>query len=134
MGEAIRSAELIELEILRAQAHMGEGFAFRDFQFEALELLAGGQDVIVSVPTGGGKTAIYQGYSLLGHGLPQCRGVVLVVSPLRALLVDQLRRYKESGLSVEGVWGETRLAERKRIFADIAARRVGTVITTPEGA
>lgn len=61
-----------------------------DGQAEAVEVLLTGRDVLVVMPTGYGKSAIYQ---LAGAALP---GPCLVISPLIALQVDQVRSINDS--------------------------------------
>ena len=64
-----------------------ETFGWTDLhpkQLEAMELVMQGRDVLVILPTGAGKSAIYQVPALLIPGL------TLVVSPLLALQHDQL--------------------------------------------
>ena len=57
---------------------------FRPGQREVIEQVLGGRDVLCVMPTGGGKSLCYQLPALL---LP---GVTLVVSPLIALMKDQV--------------------------------------------
>ncbi len=70
------------------------GFAqLRPGQLRAVEALAGDRDVIAVLPTGGGKSAIYELAGLLRAG------PTIVVSPLIALQDDQLAHLRASGLS-----------------------------------
>jgi len=65
----------------------------RPGQLRAVEALADGRDVLAVLPTGGGKSAIYELAGLLRPG------PVIVVSPLIALQDDQLAHLRASGLS-----------------------------------
>ncbi len=58
--------------------------AFRSFQEEAVDAITSGRDVMMVLPTGGGKSLCYQLPSLLMDG------VTVVVSPLLALMHDQI--------------------------------------------
>ncbi|MCK9373311.1 MAG: DNA helicase RecQ [Sulfuricurvum sp.] len=58
--------------------------SFRTFQEEAVDAIIGGRDLMMILPTGGGKSLCYQLPSLL------MGGVSVVVSPLLALMHDQI--------------------------------------------
>jgi len=64
----------------------------RPGQLSAVEALAGGRDVLAVLPTGGGKSAIYELAGLLRAG------PVVIVSPLIALQDDQLAHLRAAGL------------------------------------
>ena len=66
--------------------------AFRGEQAEIVELVTGGQDALVLMPTGGGKSLCYQIPSLLRPGCG------IVVSPLIALMQDQVDALAELGV------------------------------------
>jgi ATP-dependent DNA helicase RecQ len=66
--------------------------AFRDRQGEIIERVIAGQDALVLMPTGGGKSLCYQIPSLLR------RGTGIVVSPLIALMQDQVAALEELGV------------------------------------
>ncbi len=69
------------------------GYAsFRSHQAGIIEALIGGNDVLALMPTGGGKSLCYQIPALVRHGT----GVV--VSPLIALMQDQVDALKEAGV------------------------------------
>src|SRR5271155_6094826 len=67
--------------------------AFRPGQREAVQAALEGRDSLVVMPTGGGKSLCYQLPALAGDGL------VVVVSPLIALMADQLRRLCDAGVN-----------------------------------
>jgi len=66
--------------------------AFRGEQGEIVEHVAGGGDALVLMPTGGGKSLCYQIPALLRHG------TAIVVSPLIALMQDQVSALVEAGV------------------------------------
>lgn len=66
--------------------------ALRDEQAEALARALGDEHLMVILPTGYGKSAIYQMVGLLQPG------VTLVVSPLKALIEDQLAHLRDLGV------------------------------------
>jgi ATP-dependent DNA helicase RecQ len=70
------------------------GFSrFRPNQEEVVKALLGGKDAFVSMPTGGGKSLCYQLTGLLLEGL------TVVISPLIALMQDQVSAARELGLA-----------------------------------
>src|SRR5450830_1715190 len=70
--------------------------AFRGQQAAIVEQVAAGGDALVLMPTGGGKSLCYQVPAILRHraGL----GITVVVSPLIALMHDQVGALHESGV------------------------------------
>src|ERR671912_1696344 len=65
---------------------------FRGAQEDIVAHVAGGGDALVLMPTGGGKSLCYQLPALLREG------TALVVSPLIALMQDQVAALKQSGV------------------------------------
>lgn len=70
--------------------------AFRGQQGEIVEHVAGGGDCLVLMPTGGGKSLCYQIPALLRREAGQGAGIV--VSPLIALMQDQVAALSEVGV------------------------------------
>ncbi|MET0328503.1 MAG: DEAD/DEAH box helicase, partial [Luteimonas sp.] len=66
--------------------------AFRGEQAAIVEHVAAGHDALVLMPTGGGKSMCYQVPALLRDG------VAIVVSPLIALMQDQVDALLQSGV------------------------------------
>jgi ATP-dependent DNA helicase RecQ len=116
-----------------------ERFGLREFrpgQREAVAAALAGRDSLVVMPTGGGKSLCYQLPALAG------RGLVVVVSPLIALMADQWRRLRDTGVQsvmlasgmpeghngralreIESGWAQLVLAAPER-FASRAFREV----------
>ncbi|TFZ81421.1 DEAD/DEAH box helicase, partial [Candidatus Macondimonas diazotrophica] len=67
--------------------------AFRGQQRAIIDTVAGGRDAFVLMPTGGGKSLCYQIPALLR------RGVGVVVSPLIALMADQVAALRQLGIA-----------------------------------
>jgi ATP-dependent DNA helicase RecQ len=86
--------------------------AFRGQQAEIVAQVAGGGDALVLMPTGGGKSLCYQVPALLRDG------VGVVVSPLIALMQDQVAALHEAGVRAEFLnstqdWAQVQDIERR---------------------
>ncbi|MEJ2097539.1 MAG: DNA helicase RecQ [Deltaproteobacteria bacterium] len=87
---------------------------FREHQLEVIQKLTDGKDAFVLMPTGIGKSMCYQIPSIIRHG------VGLVISPLIALMQDQVEALRQNGVSAEFLNSslareESRLAEKRVI-------------------
>jgi ATP-dependent DNA helicase RecQ len=97
----------------------------RPGQLGAVEALAGGRDVLAVLPTGGGKSAIYELAGILQAG------PTVIVSPLIALQDDQLAHLQAAGLRAIGL--NSQQAAGARAAALLASCDSGTfVFLAPE--
>ena len=69
--------------------------SFRGFQQEVIHEVCSGNDALVLMPTGGGKSLCYQIPALLRAG------TTVVVSPLIALMDDQINTLKQQGVRAD---------------------------------
>ena len=68
-------------------------------QRQALFLFSKGKDTFAILPTGHGKSMIYQMADLLANEINKDRPLIIVISPLKSLVVDQIRECGRFGLS-----------------------------------
>lgn len=98
---------------------------FRPGQKEAVESLLSGNDTLVMLPTGTGKSLCYQLPAYVGEG------TTLIISPLLSLMQDQVENLKLQGEKhVVALNSLTPYSERRRIFKQI--KRYRFIYTSPE--
>jgi ATP-dependent DNA helicase RecQ len=100
--------------------------AFRPGQREAVAAALAGRDSLVVMPTGGGKSLCYQLPALSGAGL------VVVVSPLIALMADQWRRLKQAGVSSTMLASGMQDGHNEQALGQIASGETQLVLAAPE--
>jgi ATP-dependent DNA helicase Q5 len=105
--------------------------AFRSKEQEAaIKAVIGGRtDVFVSMPTGSGKSLVYQ-----LPGAMQDRKVTIVVSPLLALIKDQMDQLQRKKIECESINSKMGEKDRKRVLADLSCKAPATrfLYVTPE--
>lgn len=112
---------------LRARLHERFGFrAFRPGQIEAVRSAMQGNDTLVVMPTGSGKSVCFQLPAL------ELEGTTVVVSPLIALMKDQVDRLLERGVTAVAVNSALSAAELRDVEARIAEGGFDFVYVTPE--
>ena len=104
-------------------------FGYDDFlplQEPIISNVLEGNDSLVLMPTGGGKSLCYQ--------LPALRlsGLTLVVSPLIALMKDQVDALKANGLAADFINSVLPHTEIRRVQADALAGRLKILYVAPE--
>jgi len=112
-------------ELGAALARLGHA-AFRPGQREAVETLLRDGRLLLVAPTGGGKSLVYQLPALL---LP---GTTLVVSPLVALMHDQVAALAARGIAATYLAATLEPAEMRRRLAAIARGDMTLVYAAPE--
>lgn len=99
---------------------------FRGQQADIVQHVIAGNNAFVLMPTGGGKSLCYQIPAI-------CRpGMGLVVSPLIALMVDQVAALRQAGVRAEALNSNLLPDERRALWADIRAGKVSILYAAPE--
>ena len=100
--------------------------AFRGRQAAIIDHVVGGGDALVIMPTGGGKSLCYQVPALVRDG------VGVVVSPLIALMDDQVAALRELGVAAAALHSGLPAGEAAAIERDLLAGRLKVVYMAPE--
>jgi ATP-dependent DNA helicase RecQ len=98
----------------------------KPLQPEAIQAGIEGQDSLVVLPTGGGKSLCYQVPPLITDRLD------VVVSPLIALMKDQVDALRACGYPAAALYSGISDDERRRIAGEIAAGRLRLLLVSPE--
>ncbi|MES2708400.1 MAG: ATP-dependent DNA helicase RecQ [Verrucomicrobiota bacterium] len=100
--------------------------AFRDGQEAVISRLLAGKSVLALLPTGGGKSLCYQIPALV---LP---GTALVISPLLALMRDQVDALRNRQVAAARLDSTQTEAEREAVLADFTAGKLKLLFLAPE--
>jgi ATP-dependent DNA helicase RecQ len=100
--------------------------AFRGQQAEIIDLVTQGGDALVLMPTGGGKSLCYQIPSMLRDG------VGVVISPLIALMQDQVDALAEVGVRAAFLNSSQTFEESSRIERQVREGKLDLVYVAPE--
>ena len=100
--------------------------AFRDRQADIIEHIAGGGDALVLMPTGGGKSLCYQVPALMRTGC------AVVVSPLIALMQDQVAALTEAGVEAAVLNSSLDSAAAAAVERRFAAGSISLLYVAPE--
>jgi len=103
---------------------------FRGPQQAIIEHVCGGGDALVLMPTGGGKSLCYQVPAIARHRAG--RGVTLVVSPLIALMHDQVGALEELGVHAAFLNSTLESDEARRIEQELLSGRLVLLYAAPE--
>jgi ATP-dependent DNA helicase RecQ len=115
---------------LRAAVARHWGFsALRPLQEQAIRAVLAGRDSLVVLPTGGGKSLCFQAPAV---ARPPGSGITVVVSPLLALMKDQVDGLRRIGVNALRFDSSQTPAERQAATAAVAARQAPLVFCSPE--
>ena len=99
---------------------------FRGNQEAVVNTLAKGESLLVLMPTGGGKSLCYQIPALMREG------VAIVVSPLIALMNDQVAGLHAAGIEAASVHSGTTAEEAREVAEKLAQGRLKLLYVAPE--
>ncbi|MCZ2101251.1 MAG: DNA helicase RecQ [Chitinophagales bacterium] len=102
--------------------------SFRLHQSEIIDLVVSGKDALVIMPTGGGKSMCYQLPALM------MEGTAVVISPLIALMNDQVSALKMSGVAVEAYHSNIDRSGLENIERRLLSGALKLIYVSPERA
>ncbi len=117
------------LELDGAREALSRVFGFKTFrpgQEEILEAVFSGEDVLAVMPTGSGKSLLYQLPAISRPGL------TVVISPLIALMRDQVQQLRAYGIAAGALNSANGGAENMSVERAILERRLRLVYVAPE--
>ena len=120
---------LVNITLQEAKEKFQQIWGYEDFrppQAEIIQTLLSGKDALIILPTGGGKSICFQLPALLQTGL------TIVVSPLVALMENQVNQLQKLGLSGALLHSELPRNKRKNILAAIAKQQLSLLYLSPE--
>lgn len=101
--------------------------SFRPLQWEIINDFMEGKDVTVLMPTGGGKSLCYQIPALLKDG------VLVVVSPLIALMKDQVEGLRANGVEAAYINSSMNSNQQQKVLEGVMHNTLDLVYISPEG-
>jgi len=114
----------VALDVLRGTFGHAQ---FRGLQTDVIGEVLAGRSALAVLPTGGGKSLCYQIPSLVRPGLG------LVISPLIALMADQVAALQQLGIAAERVDSSTSLQSREDIWRRVNDAALDLLYVSPEG-
>lgn len=99
---------------------------FRPMQEDIIQSVLGGTDTLALMPTGGGKSICFQVPALCQEG------ICVVISPLIALMKDQVESLKKRGISAAAVYSGMNYRDIDRIFDNCVYGDIKFLYLSPE--
>lgn len=99
---------------------------FRPLQEDIIRSVLSGRDTLALMPTGGGKSITYQVPGMV------LEGICMVVTPLIALMKDQVEELKKRGIEAEAVYTGRQAEEVKSVLNKALADRIKFLYVSPE--
>lgn len=99
---------------------------FRGIQREIIESISAGKDTLGLMPTGGGKSITFQVPALAS------KGVCIVITPLIALMKDQVSHLRKKGIKAYAIYGSMQRSEIVNILDNAVLGGVTLLYVSPE--
>lgn len=100
--------------------------SFRGIQHEIIESISSGKDTLGLMPTGGGKSITFQVPAIA------MKGVCIVITPLIALMKDQVEHLRKKGIKAYAIYGSMQHAEIVKILDNAVLGGVTLLYMSPE--
>jgi ATP-dependent DNA helicase RecQ len=118
---------ILRMDRIKAKLHQIWGYdELRSPQGEIIECLLDNRDALIVMPTGGGKSLCFQLPALLSSG------VTLVISPLVALMENQVQELTAKGLAAGLLHSEIPSAKRKQTLQVLENQQLRLLYLSPE--
>ncbi|MBE0492238.1 MAG: DNA helicase RecQ [Sulfurospirillum sp.] len=99
---------------------------FKPKQEEAIDAILSGKDVLMILPTGGGKSLAYQLPSLM------MQGTTIVISPLIALMQDQVQNLKDQNIQAAMLASNQNVSENDAVIRSVLQGQIKLLYISPE--
>lgn len=137
--DGVENAEHLAL----ADRILKENFGFQSFRYEqskAIQAVLGGKNALVVFPTGAGKSLCYQIPALafpeldksVGSRTPAEAGLTIVVSPLIALMKDQVDALQKRGIAADSLDSTKTWEQSRAIYDKIRQSELRLLYCAPE--
>lgn len=100
--------------------------SFRPLQESIISAILNGEDTLALLPTGGGKSVCYQVPAVI------LKGVTIVISPLIALIKDQVEELKSKGIRAEAIYSGMKHRDIDRILDNVLYGNIKLLYCSPE--
>src|SRR5947208_2755265 len=100
--------------------------SFRPLQESIIDTVLGGRDCLVLMPTGGGKSICYQIPAIVMDG------ITVVISPLIALMKDQVDALRANGVEAAFLNSTQTAAEQVKVFRAVRSGQLKLLYVAPE--
>jgi len=103
--------------------------SFRPLQRESIEAITNKQDLLTILPTGGGKSLCYQLPALYFENQ-----LTIVISPLIALINDQVVALNQNGIRADKLTSELNAKDISRVYKELHNKELSLLYVSPERA